>query len=407
MVLPVRRWITCTFTSFPVGTEMFLTLAEESGGCSPRRLTTGVGQKSMSEPMVLGGKLLSLLEEANITATYKPALLMSIIDCATETGETESIPVRHLAERVTELYWPQTVAYPTTGTVLTQNQGSQAKAIQAIMDYREKVGVNARTINDRLRRGRDWERMIRKVELTLAEMPIPRLQIPYEPFLYTFEWPWANKGGWRTRTYDQTAREIRLFPGVAQSLISLGPLLRPFIMRWWSEKAATMNPNVDEATSMLNFEQFMFGRDRVALDRIAEGLLDIQAGRCFYCEASIGKRREIDHFVPWSQSGDDGLFNLVAACPKCNNSKRSILAGPDFLESMVQRNNGWTSDLNALSSERSWPADRIRSARITCAAYLNSPGERPLWLGRDSDPETGSLQLFSNQISTLVSRLQQ
>lgn len=356
----------------------------------------------MSDPMVLGGKLLSLLDESNVSATYKPALLMSIIDCATEVGEADSIPVSMLAERVVELYWPQTLAYPTTGLVLSQNQGSQAKAVRAIVDYRAKTGIRSRTIPERIRQDKDWNRLIHKVELSLAEMPIPRLQIPFDPFLYEFDWPWANDRVWRTGTYDQSSRTIRLFPGAAPSLISLGPLLRPFIMRWWSEKAAALNPRVEEATSMLNFEQFMFGRDRVALDRIAEGLLDLQAGRCFYCENEIRKKREIDHFVPWSQSGDDGLFNLVASCAKCNNSKRSILAGADFLDSLINRNGTWASDLTSLSNERSWPADRLRSARIAQAAYLNSPGERPLWLGREADPETESLAISRSTIEELL-----
>lgn len=358
-----------------------------------------------SDPMVLGGKLLSLLDETSVVATYKPALLMSIIDCATEAGDNDSIPVSNLAERVVELYWPQTLAYPTTGLVLSQNQGSQAKAVREIVAYRTKTGVRSRTIPERIRQDDEWDRLIRKVELSLAEMPIPRLQVPFEPFLYEFDWPWANDGVWRTRTYDQSSKAIGLYPGAAQALISLGPLLRPFIMRWWSEKAAALNPSVEEATSMLNFEQFMFGRDRVALDRIAEGLLDLQAGRCFYCEDPIGKNREIDHFVPWSQSGDDGLFNLVASCARCNNSKRSILAGVDFLESLIDRNGAWAADLTALSAERSWPADQSRSARITRAAYLNSPGERPLWLGRESDPETAPLSLVASSIETMVNDL--
>jgi hypothetical protein len=352
--------------------------------------------------MVLGGKLLSLLDEANVTATYKPALLMSIIDCATEMGDGESIPVSRLAERVVELYWPQTVAYPTTGEVLSQNQGSQAKAVRAIVDFRVKSGINSRTIPERVKAGIAWERLVRKVELSLAEMPIPRLQIPFDSFLYDFDWPWANDGTWRAGAYDQSSRRISLYPGVTGSLISLGPLLRPFIMRWWSEKAAALNPKVEEAASMLNFEQFMFGRDRVALDRIAEGLLDLQAGRCFYCDASIAKSREIDHFVPWSQSGDDGLFNLVAACRQCNNSKRATLPGESHLHKFILRNNHWHTDLTSLAVERSWPCDQSRTWRIARSAYENSPGERPVWLGREHDPETAQLSTSKNRIVALL-----
>ena len=47
-----------------------------------------------------------------------------LIDRAQEYSEQESIPVRALAERVIELYWPQTLAYPTTANVLRQSQTS-------------------------------------------------------------------------------------------------------------------------------------------------------------------------------------------------------------------------------------------------------------------------------------------
>jgi hypothetical protein len=129
-------------------------------------------------------------------------------------------------------------------------------------------------------------------------------------------------------------------------------------------------------------EDFLFGRDRVALERVAEGLLDLQRGRCFYCNTNIGSQREIDHFVPWSYSGDDGLDNLVAACHRCNNSKRATLAGPDHLGALLRRNHQWDGDLAALAAEWRWPRDHPRSLRITRAAYLHAPDERPLWAHR-------------------------
>ena len=175
-------------------------------------------------------------------------------------------------------------------------------------------------------------------------------------------------------------------PGVAPALTSLGPLLRPFITRWWIEKAAVLNKEIGDAGSLVAFEEFLFGRDRVALERIGEGLLDIQSGRCIYCETRIGKKREIDHFIPWSQSGDDGLFNLVASCRRCNGSKSATLAGPDFVSAVIGRNETWRGDLSALGEERSWPADRERSGRIATASYLLAPDEKPLWMG--ARPET-------------------
>jgi hypothetical protein len=336
----------------------------------------------VTDALALGEKLLALLEESARTTTYKPALLLALIGHVQEYSEQDRIPVSVLAERVVELYWPQTLAYPTTGNVLKQSQTSTGRAaiVQAILSFRDEHGTSARALPPAIRREQGWDGLLTRVEETLAEWPIPRLQRPYQPFLYSFDWRWAEDGTWSVRAYRNTGRAITLFPGVGDALTALGPLLRPFITRWWTDKAAQLNPDVEAARSVLEFEDFLFGRDRAALERIAEGLLDLQHGACFYCHATIGRSREIDHFIPWAYSGDDGLDNLVAACHPCNNSKRATLAGPDHVAEIIQRNHNWDRDLAAISIERRWPRDPDRTHRITRAAYLRSPDQRPLWI---------------------------
>ena len=358
----------------------------------------------MTDALALGGKLLALLDESARTTTYKPALLLALIDRVQEYVEHDSIPVRALAERVVELYWPQTLAYPTTGSVLKQSQTSTGRAtiVQAILAFRDQHATEARALPPVIRHDQEWGRLLARVEETLAEWPIPRLQRPYEPFLYAFDWGWAEDGGWSVRAYRDTARTIKLYPGVGDALTALGPLLRPFITRWWTDKAAQLNPDVEAARSVLEFEDFLFGRDRNALERIAEGLLDLQNGDCFYCQIALTRNREIDHFIPWSYSGDDGLDNLVAACHRCNNSKRATLAGPDHLAHIIQRNRAWNHDLAALSTERRWPRDPDRTQRIARGAYLHSPGERPLWTMAPSGPVFEILQQHRRELATLL-----
>jgi hypothetical protein len=57
--------------------------------------------------------------------------------------------------------------------------------------------------------------------------------------------------------------------------------------------------------------------------------------RRFYCNRTIARKCEIDHFLPRSYSGDEGLDNLAAACHRCNNSKPATLAGPDHLAALL------------------------------------------------------------------------
>jgi hypothetical protein len=267
-----------------------------------------------------------------LPAPGSPPVHSAQIDRVQDHGGQAAIPVRALAERVIELYWPQTLPYQTTGQVLRQSQsGGQAAIVTEIVKFRELHAGATRALPELVRRDPPWVTLVTTVEEALAERPIPRLQRPYEPFLYAFDWSWEDDGRWSARRYRTSSRTITMFPGVGGALTSLGPLLRPFITRWWTDKAAQLNPGVEAARSVIEFEDFLFGRDRIALERIGEGLLDLQYGDCFYCHTRIASRRQIDHFIPWSHSGDDGLDNLVAACHTCNNRKRATLAGPEHL----------------------------------------------------------------------------
>lgn len=345
------------------------------------------------EPLAIGENVLALLEDSAMSSTYKPALLVALIDLVPEHLDDGVVPVRDLAERVIELYWPQSRAYATSGTVLVQNQsGGQAGILRDLAAFRERSGLTSATLAPTARVGDEWKRLVDSTERTLAEWPIPRLQNPFEPFLYPVTWPFKGRGSFSMRAYRDAGAAIDLLPGVADALVRLGPLLRPFVVRRWAEKAAQLNRDaVTDAGAMLGFEDFLFGQDRVALGRVAEGLLDLQRGRCFYCARPLGARdREVDHFIPWSRSGDDGLDNLVVACRPCNSAKSATLAGPRHLEGVLTRNADLAGDLLALSRERTWPRDAVRTGAIVRAAYLRGSTQRTLW---SWDPGAGAPRL--------------
>lgn len=343
----------------------------------------------MTEPIAFGETILSLLDEGALSATYKPALLLALVDetqAATGAGGTaDRIPVRALAERVAELYFPQTRPFPETGIVLRQNSGQQATIVKHLLAFRREVGANEERVLHGLRSGAAWERLIDRVELSLAEMPVPRLQVPYGAFLYEFGWSWAGNGGWRVGEYRRSTRSLLLRPGAAEALVTLGPLLRPFILRLWAEKAASLNPNaVPGARAVHEFERFLFGSERSTLTRLTADLATLQDGGCFYCRAPLAGA-DVDHFVPWSYGADDGLDNLVAACPRCNNGKRAILAGPRHVAELRARNERMSPELDTIALRRAWVRDPIRTTKITRAAYLVGSDERRLW---ELDPAT-------------------
>ncbi len=66
---------------------------------------------------------------------------------------------------------------------------------------------------------------------------------------------------------------------------------------------------------------------------------EFESKECFYC----GKRLrfdgiQVDHFIPWAFVKDDKLWNMVLACPACNNKKRDKLAPEPFLKKIILRN---------------------------------------------------------------------
>lgn len=63
----------------------------------------------------------------------------------------------------------------------------------------------------------------------------------------------------------------------------------------------------------------------VVTDRDIRRLLDRFRHRCAYCEASLRDGYHVDHVVPVSLGGPNGIGNLVPACSSCNSSKSNWL----------------------------------------------------------------------------------
>lgn len=54
-------------------------------------------------------------------------------------------------------------------------------------------------------------------------------------------------------------------------------------------------------------------------------LYDTQKGLCWWCGGKLKDKYEVDHRVPLSRGGSNGVGNLVISCQHCNRSKRAKL----------------------------------------------------------------------------------
>jgi hypothetical protein len=126
-------------------------------------------------------------------------------------------------------------------------------------------------------------------------------------------------------------------------------------------------------------ERFLFGSERTSLEVVRGPLRDLQDNCCFYCEGRISGPADVDHFIPWSRYPDDGLDNLVAAHPKCNNSKRDFLPAADHVERWAERTRALNTILAGVARDAGWPRDTDRSASVATAIYLRLPANIRLW----------------------------
>jgi hypothetical protein len=346
-------------------------------------------------PIALAERIFQLLDQGRFTATYKYAVLLGLLDLCLEkvsrNGRApEVLTTRQLAEKVLDLYWPQTRSW-RTGEELRQSSGpggGQAEIVRAIAKLRQRLGADRSlpVVQARLLDARRFETLVRFVEWKLIEMPLPRLQtIGNEavPFLYTVAWT-SQVSPAEVRRYQDTGggdfdNRINLRPGVGEHLVRLNGLLRPLLRRGWSVKIAELN-GLDERL----LEDFLFGAERVSLARICNPLRDLQDDRCFYCAGRLGADQamapDVDHFIPWARHPDDGLDNLVVAHRRCNAQKRDFLAAVPHVARWRDRATSMTSALDDIGTKARWQRLPERTLGVARAIYLRLPAETRLWV---------------------------
>lgn len=361
-------------------------------------------QREGGGPIALAEKIMALLDEGRFTATYKYAVLLALIDLSLEKTEHDGAPPEmivtpELAQKVIELYWPHSVPYPqgSEASVLLQNAarpGVQARILKDIQAFRTRTASqpSAQLARARSAAPKAYRRLMRKVEWTLIDMPLPRLQQfghGYEPFLYSISWGKKPPKAPFTAHYSGDPSDfdnrIHFVPGVAADLVLLNGLLRPLIHREWARQVARIN-GLEES----RLEAFLFGIPRVALGPIAAGLQELQDDCCFYCGDRIERHRrlgpQVDHFIPWSRYPNNAVENLVVAHERCNSHKSDFLAASGHVErwrSRIAPGSRSASDLLDLARAGNWETDPDRSLGVARGIYMNLPRHVPLWVLRD------------------------
>jgi hypothetical protein len=337
-----------------------------------------------NDPLALGQRVVSVLESGARTATYKLATLMALVDHCVEHLPAEpdyplAVPVRDLAMRVVELYWPQVRTFESKP--LRQSTQPVAKILDAVSELRRVTGAGDGGTSFAVastRAPEAVERTLEAVSLTMVRQPLHRLQkLPNgsgDPFLYDDSW--MNDAVSR-RTLAAHGSEIVLFDGVAWGLARLSGLLRPALELLWVEDVRRMNKWLGE--DVPDVAGHLFGRDRISLAPARQALTEAFGPLCFYCGRRLTPSTPVDHVLPWSRVGIDGLANLVLACPSCNGDKLDALPALPLVDRALGRDR---TVLEQIADRIEWPTQYDRVVSAARGLYLGQPEGTPTWAAR-------------------------
>jgi hypothetical protein len=134
-----------------------------------------------------------------------------------------------------------------------------------------------------------------------------------------------------------------------------------------------------------DLHEFLFGSERNSLAIVRPVLLDLQLGRCFYCNRGIvGDTAQVDHFVAWARYPVDLAHNFVLADSKCNSKKRDRLPACEHLAAWTERNAKYGAQLGDALGPHGIVGEIATSNRVAQWAYAQTEAACGLtWLRAD------------------------
>ena len=289
------------------------------------------------------------------------------------------VPIPDLAHRVLEIYWQQ--VRPFDGHELRQSTQPRARILAATNGLRQRAAVGRTAVSvdiAKVRAPAAYEKAIDDITLCLAQQPLHRMQkLPgastSDPFLYDDSF-----------LHDQVSRStlrahgdaIELKPGVAHGLARLAGLLKPALEIMWVEDVRRMNKFLK--AEVPDVAGHLFGRERTALAAVREPFKEVFGPHCFYCGTHLPTNNPIDHVLPWTLVGIDGLSNLVLACARCNGDKSGALPAVTIVDRVLERER---SELEDIASELQWPTQHDRVLAAARGIYRGQPTGVPTWSG--------------------------
>lgn len=302
--------------------------------------------------------------------------------------EAVEIPLDDLTEKVIELYWPQTRRWKSIGDGVGQplrQSGQATKILDDILALRDVTKAGQSTLLEDVKKKWHDEYCATFIEVkkTLVRYPLRLLQdrpgVENDTFLYDLAWMKNPK----PKEILEPGRAISLHPGVANALVRMSGLLEPALEYFWIEKVWSANPEFRQ--DGLGVKRYLFEQDRIPLATVRSALRESFGSACFYCNVVLPQGGHVDHVLPLSQTGLNGLANLVLSCQPCNTSKSDHQPSVHIVEralGLVDSPERTKERLESVGATCDWPDQYEQVKRAARNWYRTSPCGVDTWAGK-------------------------
>lgn len=255
------------------------------------------------------------MRHAAKSATYKPALLKALVRCCRQSN-TATIPLVTIGREFSKLYWNQTVVYHLRQATSLTKEAEAVKLIRKMAEQHKTRDISALPLTARANLDAKMARL-----LTINVLAAFHSSKPADmPMLYQ----WVPGQDY-----------VRISQGSHAFLVQHAQALELIANFYWAEFLENCNRLAPRIVQKV-------ARDAARRGSLAKYLKILTHETplcCFYCEVPFGEKTPtIDHVIPWSFLLEEGLWDLVLACARCNGAKSDLLPSGDFIKKLVDRN---------------------------------------------------------------------
>lgn len=310
--------------------------------------------------------LLRILRYESKDTTYKFALLRSLIEISSESlhfiREDSALiraPFGLLVEKWVQYYWPiveqdipqkhggektKPLAFRSHFKVLTDVYCQKGGYAQFRHDYH----------NGRLNDPDEstYLKLLQKIRQTIATMPMKHLGQSVSKTLYAIVYrptlskiPQPQPGELSPRWVVQNLGYYQLRRDYHDAFQKIGGLLigTDAILYHWAEFTARIQKDPFTPEDFQKIFQTLnktYEEDRQVRAAKKCYLEAMQTGPiyCVWCETPLSiQNLAIDHVLPFSQTQNNNLWNLLPSCKKCNSAKSNSIPTPEAIKCRKDR----------------------------------------------------------------------